>query len=121
MDLVRDLLDTALFDRNHRAIGCVDGIVLEVRADAPPRVAAMEIGIATVVRRLTPRFAPRVIAAVRRLSPVPVRPVRLGLDLFKDIGVDVELQVDAASDPRLLRLEKWLRRHIVHRLPGGGE
>jgi len=53
--------------------------------------------------------------------PVPVRPTRYSPRLCRDIGVDVKLDVDAQSDPRLLRLEKWLRRHVVERIPGAGE
>jgi hypothetical protein len=48
-----------------------------------------------------------------------MRPMRFSTQLFRDIGVDVELDVDAHADPHLLRLEKWLRRHVIERIPGG--
>ena len=38
MDLVRDLLDRQLTDRSGRNLGRVDGVVLELRANRPPRV-----------------------------------------------------------------------------------
>jgi hypothetical protein len=47
-----------------------------------------------------------------------MRPVRLPLTLFRDVGTDIELDVDAMADRRLLRVEKWLRRAIVARIPG---
>jgi hypothetical protein len=119
MRLVRDLLDAQLVDRNDRMIGRVDGIVLDVAGGAPPRVVAMEVGLVTFARRIHPRLGRWLRAfAVRRL-PVSLRPVRLPLTLFRDIGVDVELDVDAASDRRLLRVERWLQRRIVERLPAG--
>src|SRR3954470_4492419 len=50
--LVRDVLDKQLLDRESRPFGKVDGIVLEVRADGPPRVVALEVGAATRLARL---------------------------------------------------------------------
>ena len=117
MDLVRDLLDARLVDRHGRNIGRVDGIVLEIRQGRPPRVAAMEIGAMTLARRLHVERWFR--AVVSRISPVPIEPVRLPLETFKDVGVDIELDVDADSDPKLLRLEKWLKRHVISKIPGG--
>jgi hypothetical protein len=120
MDLVRDLLDIRLMDRRQRSIGRVDGVRLELRPGAAPRVAAMEIGVATAAHRVHPRIGRWVRQLARRWSPVPLGPVRLPLTLMRDVGVDVELDVDAESDRRLLRLEKWLRRHVIARIPGGG-
>jgi len=117
MDLVRDLLDAQLVDKHGRNIGRVDGIVLEIRQGRPPRVAAMEIGAMTLARRLHVERWFR--AVVSRISPVPIEPVRLPLETFKDVGVDIELDVDADSDPKLLRLEKWLKRHVISKIPGG--
>jgi hypothetical protein len=47
--------------------------------------------------------------------------VRLPLTLFRDVGVDIELDVDADSDRRLLRVEKWLRRRVVQKIPWSGQ
>jgi hypothetical protein len=44
--------------------------------------------------------------------------VRIGWEHVRDVGVDIELDVDAQQDRRLRRVEKWLTRHIVGRLPG---
>ena len=119
MDLVRDILDARLVDRRGRPIGRVDGIVLEVRRKGPPRFVAMEIGAATLARRIHPRLGRWFRWVAARVSPVPMRQIRLPPDTIRDIGVDIELAVDAAADPKLLRLEKWLSRRIVSRLPGG--
>jgi hypothetical protein len=120
MDLARDLLDMRLVDRRQRSIGRVDGVRLEMRPGSPPRVAAIEIGLVTAAHRVHPRIGRWIRLLARRWSPVPLRPVRLPLELFRDVGVDIELDVDASTDRRLLRLEKWLRRHVIARVPGGG-
>lgn len=57
MDLVRDLLDTLVMDRNGREMGRVDGIVLELRDGVPPRVARIELGGAVLAWRIHPVLA----------------------------------------------------------------
>ena len=59
-------------------------------------------------------------AAIRWL-PVSLRPVRLPLTLVKEVDVEIEVDVDDLTKRRLLRLEQWLRRRVVGRLPGGKE
>ena len=121
LHLVRDLLDAQLVAEDERMIGRVDGVLLEVREGLPPRVAAMEVGALTLARRLHPRLGRWFRYLAVRWLPVSWRPVRLPLTLFRDIGVDIEVAVDEATERRLLRLELWLRRRVVGRLPGGGE
>ena len=117
IDLVRDLLDVQLRDRRGRRIGRVDGVVLEVRDGLPPRVAAMEVGALAFAQRVHPRLARLLRSVALRCLPVSLRSVYFPLTLFRDVGFDIELDVDAMRDSRQLRLEKWLRRHIVERLP----
>jgi hypothetical protein len=121
LHLVRDLLDAQLVAADERMIGRVDGVLLEVRDGRPPRVAAMEVGALTLARRLHPRLGRWLRYLALRWMPVSWRPVRLPVTLFRDIGVDIELGVDESTERRLLRLELWLRRHVVERLPGGGK
>jgi hypothetical protein len=119
MDLVRDLLDTGLIDREGRRLGRVDGVLLELRANRPPRVVAMESGLFTMARRLHPALARWLRRLAARWSPVPLRSVRLPMAVCRDIGVDVDVDVDARDDPKLLRFEKWLGRHVIGKIPGG--
>lgn len=118
IDLVRDLMDAQLVDRREQSIGRVDAVIIELRAGRPPRVAAMEVGLLTALRRVSPRLGRFARAIARRLPVVPAT-VRLPLALFRDVGTDIELDVDERLERRLLRVERWLRRHIVERLPGG--
>jgi hypothetical protein len=121
MDLARDLLDAQLVGVDERMLGRVDGVLLEVRPGKPPRVMAMEVGALTVARRISPRLARWARAFAVRWLPVSWRPVRIPLTAFRDVGVDIEVDVDDATRDRLLRLERWLSRHIVQRLPGGAK
>ena len=116
INLVRDLLDQLLVDRHDRYIGRVDGIVLEIRKDRPPKVTALEISIATVAHRIHPRLGRRIAAIAARLG---AEAVRLPLSAIREVRVDVHLDVDGDHDPRLLKFEKWLSRRVVQKIPGG--
>jgi hypothetical protein len=119
MDLVRDVLDKRLVDRHDRPLGRVDGIVLSVGSDGPPRVMHVEAGILSAARRLHPALARRIHRVAARWSPVSLAPVRLSPSTFRRLGVDIEVDLDSRTDRRLLRVEKWLAR-IVGRIPGAG-
>ena len=110
MDLVRDILDARLLDRHERSIGRVDGVVLEIREQQPPRVVALCVGARTLAHRLHPRLA----------RWFRSEPVRIPLHTIRDIGVDIEVSLDAAREPDLLRWEKWLVRRVIAKIPGGG-
>ncbi len=77
MDLVRDVLDTQVIDRNGRAMGRVDGISLECRAGKPPRVGALLIGPSALGHRLSPRLGRWVEAIERALGIDKGRPARI--------------------------------------------
>jgi hypothetical protein len=47
-------------------------------------------------------------------------PVRIPIALGRDVAIDLEVDMDAHADRRMLRLEKWLIRRVVSRLPGSG-
>jgi hypothetical protein len=85
-----------------------------------PRVAALEVGAVTLVRRLHPRLARWLRAIAVRWLPAPLATVRIPLTLLRDVGVDVDVDVDAHADRRMLRVEKWLIRHVIRRIPGSG-
>jgi hypothetical protein len=121
MRLARELLDAQLVAADDRFLGRVDGVLLELRPNRPPRVLAMEVGVLTAARRISPRLARWLRAFAVRWLPVSWRPVRISPAAFRDIGVDIEIDVDESTRRRLLRVETWLSRHIVGRLPGGAK
>jgi hypothetical protein len=109
MDLIRDVLDSELVDRNHRRLGKVDGIVIELRDGRPPVLRYIETGWAAKVRRVHPKLARWLTRRLRR-------PYRIPWTAIRDIGVDIQVALDARETP-LLRTEERLRR-IFMRIPG---
>jgi hypothetical protein len=115
--LVRDVLDTQVLDRKKRAIGKVDGIGLELRDGAPPRVAYFESDAVTAWRRFgrrTGRWAARIASWWRG----PGHPYRFPWLRVLDLDIDMEIDVDAERTPAF-DFERWLREHVVRYLPGG--
>jgi len=119
MDLIRDVLDKQLVDRRERRMGKIDGLIVEIEAGKPPRVAAIEQGAATLARRLHPRLVRWVEAIGARLyGAAPGGPERIPWEKVKDVGIDVEVDMDVA-DSRLYAWQEWLRQKLIGRIPGG--
>jgi len=111
MKLVNDLLDKQLLDRKKVKAGRVDGIILELRDDQPPRVAAIESGFAVVAARVSERWARLAVAIGKRLGVRKTPRYRIPWEKVTDVGFDIEVDVDGINSP-LMVWEKWLRQHI---------
>jgi len=116
MDLMRDCLDKLMEDSGKRRMGRVDGIILEVETGRPPRVAYIELGVTTLMNRLSMRLGRMTGRLMKRfgISPEPYRipwgKVRVGLN-------QVEADVEAEKTPAL-EWELWLRKKVIGRIPG---
>jgi sporulation protein YlmC with PRC-barrel domain len=117
MNLGQTLLDQQVVDRAGQLMGKVDGIVLEIRADEPPRVARLVIGGGTAAHRLQPRFASWLLRWRRRFGPTNDGPLEVPWAKVKKIGIDVRVDLDAARTPAFA-WEHWVREHIIGRIPG---
>lgn len=106
MDLVRDCLDKLLEDSNKRRMGRVDGIILDVEDGRQPRVAYIEVGVKTVMNRLSRRLASLASEPYR----IPWGNVKVGLN---QVVADVEAEKTPA-----LEWELWLRKKVIGRIPG---
>ena len=116
MDLVRDLLDKQVVDRNGLELGRVDSIVLELRDDGSAVVTGIEVGLIAVARRLHPLLGRCARAIEMILGLDGNRPVRIAFS--KIIGFDKDIKVDLAStDTPVTELERSARR-IVSSIPG---
>jgi sporulation protein YlmC with PRC-barrel domain len=115
MNLIRDILDKQLVDRNGRNLGKIDGLILDARPGRPPRVADLEIGPATFARRFSPKFAERLRKFLVRFSSEGA--TRIPWESVRDVGVDIELDIEAAQTDAL-KIEHWLRHKIICRIPG---
>lgn len=118
MDLIRDVLDNQLVDRNQRKLGKVDGIVIELRDDQPPRVAYLEVGMPVLARRIHPRLGNWITTIQQRWGAQRSQPTRIAWSNVRDVGIDVEVDLEAKDIP-VLAYENWLREHIISRIPGG--
>jgi hypothetical protein len=119
LDLARDVLDKLLVDKNGREFGRVDGLLIHLRQGRPPRVGEIEVGTYTVLRRINRPAGEWLARRLERLSPVSLQSARLPFERFKHRGTHIEVPIDAEENERLMPGEKWLREHIVKKLPGG--
>jgi sporulation protein YlmC with PRC-barrel domain len=111
MDLVRDLLDKEVVDRNGREMGRVDTVVLEIRAGAPPRVAALELGPAVLAYRVRPIFGRWMAALEHGLGIDEGRPLRITFAQILDITDRVKVDL-AVGETAAATLEQRLRAWI---------
>ncbi len=117
LHLVRDVLDNQLVDARRRRMGRVDGIVLEVRQAAPPRVVALEVGPVTLLRRLS---GPAARLAARLLARLGLQGShRIAPSLVRGVGINVDLDADAERSP-VEELQRRLRDRVLARIPGAG-
>ena len=110
--LARDILDKQLLDVEGRPFGMVDGVILDVRADGPPRVIALEVGTATRLARL-PDWLIRTLRWRARATAT-----RIPREAVLAVGREIRVGIDATRTPAW-RIERWLARLIAH-MPGGG-
>lgn len=119
MRLIRDVLDNQLVDREGRKMGKVDGIVVVLRKDAPPRLAYIETGGTTLAHRLHTRLGNWAECIGRRWGVRRGRPFRITLKEVRDIGIEVKADLEADETP-VLDWEKWLNKNVIGRIPGSG-
>jgi hypothetical protein len=116
VDLIRDVLDKLVVDRNGREMGRVDGLIVEVRAEAPPRVTAIEIGPAVLAHRIAPWLGRVVSGLEHALGIAEGRPLRIPVADILDITDRVKVD-RAAGQTAAATLEQRLRSW-VSRIPG---
>jgi sporulation protein YlmC with PRC-barrel domain len=119
MNLVRDILDKQVLDRNGRPMGRVDGLVIELGGDGPPRVVAVQMGAVVLAYRLGPRIGAMIARVAERLGGREHRDAfRIPWTAVTDVGRDLEVSVDVTETP-LRDWQNWLNRHIIKHIPGG--
>ena len=115
MDVVRDVLDKSVIDRNGREMGRVDGIVLDYQPNQPVRLAAVLIGPAALGDRLHPLG--RVVRRIeKRLGVDQNRPAQIDFADIDKIDTKVRTRL-TISDTAVAAIEERLRAWVL-RLPG---
>ena len=115
--LVADVLDEQVVDAHEQHAGRVDGIILSLRRDRPPRVAAIEISPITLLSRLNGSVARWFARLDRRLGAERGKPVRIAWTRLTHHPKHIKLDVDVDDTP-INALERRLRSAIVERIPG---
>jgi hypothetical protein len=115
VDLVRDVEDKLVLDRDGREIGRVDRVLIEIRADGP-HVVALEIGPAVLAARLSARAGRWVAALEYALGFDRGRPLRIAVQEIA--ATDPHIRIDRGfSDTPAATVEAALRSWLP-RLPG---
>jgi sporulation protein YlmC with PRC-barrel domain len=116
MNVVRDLLDKKVVDRNGVEMGRVDRIVVAIGGGSPPVVTAIEIGSVALGARVSDTIA-RWIAAFQVATGLgEIRPLRIGATDI--LAVEDRIRVDrAVADTTALMVEHQLREW-VDSIPG---
>lgn len=118
MDTVRDLLDMPVADARGNPVGRVDGIVAVHAEGRPLRLEAIELGGSTLARRIHPRLGRWIRALAARVSPTRGRVCRFSFGEIR-IGRDGVRLKSGQAPGSALAWERWLRRSIIERIPGG--
>ncbi len=112
MDVVRDVLDKSVVDRNGREMGRVDGILLDGPPDQPIRLAAILIGPAALGDRLHPALG-RFVRRVEKWFGVDQnRPTQIDFADIDDIGTKIRVRLtigETAVDAVERRVRSWIR------------
>ena len=119
MDLVRDVLDQKLLDREDCEMGRIDGLVMQVGERSQPRITHIQIGGTTPWMRLHPLFASWSSRLAQMWGPKRKDPVRIPWSRVMTIGREIKLDV-RARETGAIDWEIWIARHIIERIPGGG-
>ncbi len=119
LHLIRDVLDEQVIDRRKRKMGKVDGLIIVLRKDQPPRLAYIELGMSTLAHRLHPRLGERIEALGRKWGARQGEPFRVPWSKVQPLQLDLKVDLDADETP-VLNWEKWLDQHVIKRIPGSG-
>lgn len=118
LDAGLELLDRQVVDMDGRPLGKVDDLLFTEQPDAPPVLTALLIGQQAFGARLGGRAGHWWTRLAQRLSPYQ-GPSEVPVESIRKIATVVTLDRHAEDFPQLLQSEKWLRRHLVTKLPGG--
>jgi hypothetical protein len=119
INIVRDVLDKELFDRDRCLMGRVDGIVIECPEAGQPRMVRLEIGGEILAARVAHWLVSPVRWLRRSFGPKRAASVAIEWKHVKRMGRDLHLDIDQ-SETDALAWERWLATHVVGRIPLAG-
>jgi hypothetical protein len=116
VDVVRDVLDKSVIDRNGREMGRVDGILVELRPNQPVHLTAVLIGPAALGDRLHPAVGRLVRLIERSFGVDQDRPARIAFAGIDAIDTKIRLRM-TITETAVAAVEQRLRSWVL-RLPG---
>lgn len=120
IDILYELMDQGLVDRDGRRCGRVDDIVVEDGFDRPPRVTALMAGGGAKSRHLwKPLHRLSLWLHIALGMHPPIEPVRIPWERVERVEADVFLDVSAA-EAGLDRLNRAVAERFLRHLPGAG-
>ena len=118
LDAGLDLLDRQILDSNDTPVGKVDDVEFAFDEQGRPVATALLLGPLVLGARLGGHLGVWVVAVGRRFRPEQSPdPARISIDDIRDLGDTVNLRIPV-EETGTQKLEVWLRRHIIERLPG---
>jgi hypothetical protein len=119
IDAGLNLLDRQIIDRDGMMAGNVDDLELTVQpGGGPPIITAILAGPGALARRLGPRSGRWLESVHSRLHPSEQPgPARISFGVVKRVAAHVEVTV-SRGDLDVSRFEKWIREHIIVKIPG---
>lgn len=117
MDIVREVLDKRLLDRDNTIVGRVDGLIMTIEGGGQPRVAELSAGGPALFARVGKWAAAlaRFLASI--WGPKRRSPVRIAWADIDHFGRDVKLKISCRGT-ELTAWEDWIDDHIIMKIPG---
>ena len=119
MDLIRDVLDKKLVDREECNMGRASGLIMQLGENTQPHITHILIGGPTLWERIHPALGSLSEKLSRLWGPERKEPVRVPWSRVETVGKDIKLDVEA-KETGALDWEIWVARNFIERIPGGG-
>ena len=119
MDLIRDVLDKKLIDREECDMGRASGLIMQLGENTQPRITHVLIGGPSLWARIHPSLGKLSSKLARAWGPKRTEPVTIPWSKVETVGKQIKLDVKA-KDTGALDWELWVARNIIERIPGGG-
>jgi hypothetical protein len=121
IDLIRNVLDNQLVDKEGTKMGRVDGMVLMIGDGGPPRVDHLELGLAVLARRIHPRLEQWLETLRKKWTPRrSARQIVTWSQVLEVTTQHVRVDLHALETPAF-DWERWLRKNIVSKIPSSGQ
>jgi sporulation protein YlmC with PRC-barrel domain len=116
LDVLRDLADLMILDRDKRPVGRVDDV--EFDDGNPPAIVAILVGTPALAGRFSSRLNGWMRGAYRRLDAQGrAEPVRIGIEHVRTIDSRVDVDV-AREDLGIGELDRWIIETTIGKIPG---